>query len=104
MGESMKAMFGRDPLIKGTVYEMARKCGKPSCTCCRGALHRSTVLSVSHHGKTKLISIPPARLTELREKSKAYQDFRRARANVSAIGKKMLVVIDQIERIRREEP
>jgi len=101
---SIEAVFGRGPLVKGTVYEMARKCGKPSCACARGELHRSTVLSWSHKGKTRLMSIPAERLTELRKKSEEYQHLRGARAEVSAIAKKMLAVIDQIERIRREEP
>ena len=101
---SIEAVFGRGPLVKGTVYEMARKCGKPSCACARGELHRSMVLSWSHEGKTRLMSIPPERLAELRGKSEEYQRLRGARAEVAAIGKKMLAVIDQIERLRGEEP
>jgi hypothetical protein len=104
LGRSIKPVFGRGPLVKGTVCEMARKCGKPSCACSRGELHRSTVLSWSHEGKTRLISIPPERISELREKSEEYQRLRSARAEVSAVAKKMLAVIDQIDRIRREEP
>lgn len=100
----LEAVFGRTPLVKGTVYELARKCGKPSCACARGELHRSTVMSWSHQGKTRLMSIPPERLTELRGKSEEYQRVRGARAKVSAISKKMLAVIDQIEQVRREEP
>lgn len=101
---SIEAVFGRDPLVKGTVYEMARKCGKPSCACARGELHRSTVLSWSHEGKTRLMAIPPGRLMELRGKSEEYQRVRGARARVAAVAKKMLATIDQIERIRRVEP
>ena len=101
---SIEPVFGRSPIVKGTVCEMARKCGKPSCACSRGELHRSMILSWSHQGKTRLMSVPPERLAELREKSEEYQRLRRARADVTAITKKMLVVIDQIDRIRREEP
>jgi hypothetical protein len=101
---SVEAVFGRGPLVKGTVYEMARKCGKPTCICTRGELHRSTVLSWSNKGKTRLMSVPPERLLELRGKSEEYQRLRGARAEVAAIARKMLAAIDQIERIRREEP
>ena len=104
LGKLTKPIFGRGPLIKGTVCEMARKCGKPTCACSRGELHRSMVLSWSQKGKTKLMSIPPERLTELREKTEEYRRLRGARAEVSAITKKMLAVIDQIDQIRREEP
>jgi len=102
--KSINRVFGRGPIVKGTVCEMARKCGKPSCACSRGELHRSMMLSWSHQGKTKLMSVPPERLAELREKSEEYQHLRSARADVTAITKKMLAVIDQIDRIRREEP
>jgi hypothetical protein len=43
-------------------------------------------------------------LAELVPKSKEYLRFRRARAQVTAIYKQMLDVIDRIESLRREEP
>jgi hypothetical protein len=101
---SVEVVFGLDPLVKGSVYEMARKCGKPTCACTRGQLHRSLVLSWSHEGRTRLKSIPPERLQELRRKSEGYLRFRRARAQVTVICKQMLSVIDRIETLRREEP
>jgi hypothetical protein len=100
---SMEVVFGRTPLIKGTVYEMARKCGKPSCSCTRGQLHKSLVLSWSQQGKTRLKSIPAENLAELRRKSEEYLRFRRARAQLSVVHKQMLEVIDHIETLRREE-
>ena len=101
---SVEVVSGRGPLVKGSVYEMARKCGKPTCACARGQLHRSLVLSWSHQGRTRLKSIPPERLQELRRKSEEYLRFRRARAQVTVICKQMLSVIDRIETLRREEP
>jgi hypothetical protein len=100
---SMEVVFGRAPFVKGNVYEIARKCGKPSCACARGQLHKSMVLSWSHQGKTRLRSIPAEKLAELRRKSEEYLRFRRARAQVTVIHKQMLEVIDRIETLRREE-
>lgn len=102
--KSLGVAFGRAPMVKGNVYELARKCGKPTCACARGELHRSTVLTWSHEGKSKLFSIPPERLSELREKSEEYLRFRRARARVTELCKKILGVMDRIEKLRREEP
>lgn len=101
---SLRVVFGRTPLVKGNVYEMARKCGKPSCACTRGKLHHSMVLSWSEQGKTRLLSIPPDRLAELREKSQQYLRFRRVRARVSEICREMLALLDRIEERRRETP
>jgi len=101
---SLEVVFGRVPLVKGNVYEMARKCGKPSCTCTRGELHRSMVLSWSERGKTQLFSIPPDRLAQVRQKSEEYLRFRRTRARVSEICKGMVALLDRIEKLRREAP
>jgi hypothetical protein len=62
------------------------------------------VLSWSHHGKTRLISIPPEMLEELCRKSEEYLRVRRTRARVSVIYKQMLTLIDRIEKLRLEEP
>lgn len=102
--DSVEVVFGRGPLVKGSVYEMARKCGKPTCACTRGQLHKSLVLSWSHQGRTRLKSIPAERLQELRRKSEEYLRFRRARAQITVTCKQMLSVIDRIETLRREEP
>ena len=102
--KTLRVAFGRAPMIKGNVYELARKCGKPTCACTRGELHRSMVLTWSHEGKSKLFSIPLERLSELEEKSEEYLRFRRARARVTEITKKILGVMDRIEKLRREEP
>ena len=101
---SLEVAFERSLLVKGNVYEMARKCGKPNCVCTRGKLHRSMVLSWSEEGKTRLFFIPPERLGKLQEKSREYLRFRRARARVTEICREILAVLDQMEKLRREEP
>lgn len=101
---SLEVAFERSPLVKGNVYQMARKCGKPNCICTRGELHRSMVLSWSEEGKTRLFSIPPERLGELRGKSEEYLRYRRARARVTEICREIVAVLDQMEKLRREEP
>jgi hypothetical protein len=104
MEVSLEVAFNRSPLVKGNVYELARKCGKPNCICTRGQLHRSMVLTWSEGGKSRLFSIPPERVGELKEKSEEYLRVRRARARVTEICKEILAVLDQMEKLRREEP
>jgi hypothetical protein len=101
---SLQVVCSRTPLVKGNVYEMARKCGKRSCPCTRGRLHRTWVLSWSEQGKTRLLSIPAGRLAELQEKSVDYLRFRRARARVSKSYREILALLDRIEKLRREAP
>ena len=90
-------------MIKGTVYELARKCGTPGCRCARGELHRSMVLSWSEGGKTRLKSLKPEQVEEVRRKSEVYARFRRSRATVTKICREMIEVLDRIEELRREE-
>jgi hypothetical protein len=104
LARSMEVVFERTPLVKGSVYAIARKCGKPNCACTRGELHKSMVLSWSQQGKTRLKSVSTERLAEISHKSEEYLRFRRARAQVTIINKQMLDVIDRIESLRREEP
>ena len=100
----LKVVFARSTLVKGNVYELARKCGKPNCICTRGELHRSMVLTWSEKGKSRLLSLPSERVAEVKKKSEEYLRFRRARARVTEIHRDLLTLLDRIERLRREEP
>ena len=100
----LKVVFGRSALVKGNVYELGRKCGKPNCICTRGELHRSMVLTWSEKGKSRLLSLPSERVAEVQKKSEEYLRFRRARARVTEIHREILAVMDRIETLRREEP
>ena len=90
-------------MIKGSVYELKTKCGKPGCKCAKGQLHHRMVLSASEKGKTKLRAIPRGFLVEIQIKVRRYQELRRARARLVEVQREMLRVIDEMEAIRREE-
>jgi len=94
----------RHPLVKGTVYEQRRKCGKPSCRCATGEPHRSMMLSRSEQGRTRLMAIPSGHLKDLQVLTERYQRFRRARARVGQIYQSMISLIDQLEKFRLREP
>jgi hypothetical protein len=102
--EVLNVALARTPLVKGNVYEIARRCSTRNCSCMRGRLHRNMVLTWSEQGRSHMRSIPPAQLAELRKKSAEYLRFRRARAEVSVLHKKILKVLDQIQELRREAP
>jgi hypothetical protein len=99
----MEPFFSDQAVIKGTVYELKRKCGKPGCKCAQGELHARMVLSASEGGKTRLRVIPRGFLVQTQQKVKRYQELRRARARVVEIHRQMLKVMDEMEAMRREE-
>ena len=99
----IEPFFSDRPVIKGTVYELKRRCGKPGCKCARGELHMRMVVSASEGGRTRLQVIPPGFLVEVQAKVRRYQELRRARARLGELYRKMLKGIDQMEGMRREE-
>ena len=101
--ELIKPFFSDKPVIKGSLYELKRKCGKPGCKCTQGQLHSSMVVSSSEKGKTRLQIIPQGLLVEVQSKVRRYQNLRRSRRRVGEVYTKMLEVMDEMEARRREE-
>jgi hypothetical protein len=99
----VEPLFSDRPVIKGTVYELKRKCGKPGCKCAQGELHACMVVSASEGGKTRLQVIPDGFLVEVQGKVRRYQELRRVRARLGEIHRNMLKVMDEMEGMRREE-
>jgi len=99
----IEPFFSDKPVIKGTVYELKRRCGKPGCKCARGELHRRMVVSASEEGKTHIQVIPGGFLVEVEDKVRRYRELRHVRARLGEIHRKMLEAMDEMETMRREE-
>jgi hypothetical protein len=99
----IEPFFSDRPVVKGTVYELKRKCGKPGCKCAQGELHARMVVSASERGKTRLRAIPRGFLVDIQQRVRRYQELRRARARVVELHRQMLKVMDEMEAMRREE-
>ena len=95
--------FSDKPVIKGSVYELKTKCGKPGCKCAQGQLHPRMVLSASDKGRTQLRVIPTGFLGEVQVKVRRYRELRRARARLVEVHKELLRIMDEMEAMRREE-
>ena len=103
IGQIVEPFFSDKPVIKGSVYELKTKCGKPGCKCAQGQLHHRMVLSASEKGKTQLRAIPRGFLVEVQTKVRSYQELRRARARLIEVQRKIVQLIDEMETMRREE-
>jgi hypothetical protein len=93
-------------LVKGSVYELQTRCGKPACHCAaeEGPLHSSTVLSWSEHAKTRLRTLPPGERAQFRQLTENYRRFRQARAALVKLQRRMLATIDRLEKTLRLPP
>ena len=86
-------------LVKGSVYDLRTRCGKPTCHCAsdQGPLHTSTVISWSEHGKTRLRTLPPGELAHFRQSAENYRRFRQARAALVKLHQRIVAHIDRLE-------
>jgi len=105
-GRLLDVFLGRDPLVRGSVYELRTKCGKSGCACARrGRLHSCTAITWrSVGGRKRLRSLSPKEKLELTRLTENYRRFRRARAQFVELHGKLLEVIDQLDVARRREP
>lgn len=86
-------------LLKGSVYDLRTRCGKPSCHCASddGPLHTSPVISWSEHGKTRLRTLPPGQRAHFRHLTENYRRFRRTRAALVKLHQRIVAHIDRLE-------
>jgi len=61
------------------------------------------VVSTSERGRTRLRVIPKGDLVQIKGKVGRYQELRRARTKLVEVHRKMLVVMDEMEAMRREQ-
>jgi hypothetical protein len=58
---------GRARMIRGSVVEQHRRCGKDNCRCADGeSLHARTVLSYSDAGRNHTVALPEAEVARVR--------------------------------------
>lgn len=106
--EDLGVFLSDHPLVKGTVYTLRRKCSKPSCRCAQGERHASIVLTANIKGRTRLWTIGQDRVEELRERTEAHRQFRKARAAFLKQWARrqaaILRLIDAIGKARTKQP
>ena len=78
-------------ILRGSVFTRQLRCGKPTCRCARGALHRATYLTVSFaRGRTVQITLSPEMTATARRWVANYQAWWRAIETVSEINRALL--------------
>ena len=53
-------LISEQPFLRGSLVQRARSCGKPTCRCQQGRLHRSLYLATRHNGRRALLYVPRA--------------------------------------------
>jgi hypothetical protein len=102
--KQLRILMGREPLLKGIVYKLDRRCGKAGCRCGKGHLHAMWALSIPEHGRKRMRSVPEERLGRWRELAWAYRRFRKARAALVKIFHEILNMVNDLEQERTIPP
>jgi hypothetical protein len=102
----IKQILALREVLKGSIYELKTRCGKPSCHCASpgGPLHSTTALSWSQAGRTRLRSVPPQDRARWRRLAEDYRRFRQGRAGLVKLHRQVLLAVDRLEKALRVPP
>lgn len=104
IGDLVRVLKQRRPMVRGNVYTLRRKCGKAGCRCQAGHLHESWVLSVPEKGRKRMRAIPQGKRTQWQSMTERYRRFRRARARLVKLFAAIIKLVDELERERTVPP
>lgn len=82
---SLTQLVSKTALVRGTLAERERTCGKPNCRCARGEKHVSLYLVTRLEGKTIQLFIPKALEDQARRWVSDYQKVRALLEEVSQV-------------------
>lgn len=93
---TLRQLLATPGLIRGSLVEMRRRCGKATCGCAADARrrHRSLYLGLSVRGRRRMLYIPPAWEPRVREWTVRYADVR---AVLEALSR------ESVQRLERRE-
>jgi hypothetical protein len=61
-----------EPLLRGVLFTLRRRCGKPSCHCAEGDPHETPALAYPAGGKTKTLTLAEAEVSQVQAALAAY--------------------------------
>ena len=80
-----------DKVIRGSVFEFKRYCGKSSCNCAKTKTpHKSMFLSFKYQGKTRLVPIKKEQIPEIKKRIKDYKELKAAIDELARINAELL--------------
>jgi len=87
----------RDPLRRGSLVTLRRKCGKPSCRCAKGEGHPAKYLSMKESGKTRLVYVGAGEEAAFATTNERYREFRERRVAIAKLSQQVLELIRELE-------
>lgn len=78
------------PLVRGALFVLRRRCGKPGCRCTGGEPHETPALAYPEGGRTRTLTLTGADLRSVRA---ALARYRRARAALDSAADKGILAL-----------
>lgn len=88
------------PLSIGSLSEVLRRCGKPSCHCAAGSGHRQAVFMSVADGRRRCQVIRQADVAAVRELVRRYRVFREGLRQLRTLDSKVLALLRELMRLR----
>lgn len=87
------------PLLRGVLFTLRRKCGKPNCRCATGDAHESPALAYRSEGRTKTMTLTEADVPRVQG---ALDRYREARERLDAAAESELASLQAHVAARRQ--
>lgn len=99
----LQVFCDHEPVLRGRLQILQRRCGKERCRCMRGKLHVSSVLVDSSSGSRRIRKVNSAQYLSLKKPTRKYQALRRLRARLSKLHQEVLGYCDRLKVHRLRE-
>jgi hypothetical protein len=63
----------KEGMLRGSLIELRRRCGKAACHCLKGEPHTTPALSYSQKSKTRIVTFSPKDVPKVKAGLKRYQ-------------------------------
>ena len=89
--ETLEIIRSMDNVIKGSIIEMKRFCGKKNCICAKTKIpHKSLFLSFKYKGKTKMIPIKKEQIPDIKARINDYKELKAAIDELAKVNAELL--------------
>lgn len=89
-------------VLRGSLIALRRKCGKPQCHCAHAQPHVSPALSFSQRGQTKILTLRPSLVPQVRAALRRYHQNQRTLERQANAGLRQLA--RQLRQLRKPVP
>ena len=95
--QHLSALLHSPPLLKGSLLNLKRPCGRSPCCCEQGELHHQTIVSFKKEGKTKFTYVPKEDQEAAQKLAENMRQFRENKREMTAVEKKVWREIRKLE-------